>query len=202
MKNRILEIVLASSNRGKACEIRNILRNSNINIIPQSEFRISDVEETGLTFVENAILKARHATKISGLPAMADDSGLVVDALQGAPGIRSARYAGENKTDLDRIHKLLAELEKTGSTNRHACFHCVVALMLNEKEPAPFISHGIWAGEILKAPRGSHGFGYDPIFYVPTHHCSAAELPESEKNTISHRAQALAKLMMFLRNSC
>lgn len=194
----MLDIVLASTNPGKIAEIKNLLSDLPIKIVPQSKFDIPPVEETGTTFVENAIIKARHAAKHSGLPAIADDSGLTVDALGGAPGVRSARYAGENASDEERIVKLLAELQKTGKDDRDACYHCVIALMGTDLEPAPLLCHGIWEGEILKEPRGDKGFGYDPVFYIPTHDCSVAELAEEEKNAISHRGQAMEQLIEVL----
>ncbi len=194
----MLEIVLASTNPGKIAEIKALLSDLPIKIIPQTEFEMPEVEETGTTFVENAIIKARHAAKYSGLPAIADDSGLTVDALGGSPGVRSSRYAGKNASDEERIAKLLLELKKSGKDDRDACYHCVIALMGTETEPAPLLCHGIWEGEILEAPRGTKGFGYDPIFYVPTHECSAAELDEEEKNAISHRGQAIEQLLDVL----
>jgi XTP/dITP diphosphohydrolase len=186
-----IQIVLASSNPGKIIEIQSLLRELPIELIPQSEFNIQDAEETGTTFVENAIIKARHASKQSGLPAIADDSGLTVTALGGAPGVFSSRYAGPQASDQDRINKLLNELDKTNNPDRSACFHCVITLMSHETDPAPLICHGFWHGTILSAPRGKHGFGYDPIFNVPSHQCSAAELDPMEKNEMSHRGQAL-----------
>ena len=197
----MLEIVLASSNPGKLVEVADLLGDFPISLIPQREFNISDADEVGTTFVENAIIKARHAAKHSGLPALADDSGLTVDALGDAPGVRSARYAGEQATDLDRINKLLNELKKLGDVDRSACFHCVLALIESEQDPAPLICHGIWQGEILQAPQGDKGFGYDPIFYVPTHRCSAAEMDPAIKNAISHRGQAMEQLKTVLRNA-
>ena len=197
----MLEIVLASSNPGKVIEIKNLLHDLPIDLIPQSEFDITDVEEVGTTFVENAIIKARHAAKHSGLPAIADDSGLTVDVLADAPGVYSSRYAGANATDLDRINKLLKELEKLDDVDRNASFHCVIALIESEKDPAPLICHGIWQGEILKEPRGDKGFGYDPIFYVPTHHCSAAEMDPEIKNAISHRGQAIDQLKSVFKGA-
>jgi len=194
----MLDIVLASTNPGKITEIKELFSGLPIKIIPQAEFDVPEVEETGTTFVENAIIKARHAAKHTGLPAISDDSGLTVDALDGAPGVRSSRYAGENASDEERMSKLLMELKKSGKEDRDACYHCVMALMGTEVEPAPLLCHGIWEGEILSEPRGDKGFGYDPIFYVPTHKCSAAELVEEEKNAISHRGQAIEQLLEVL----
>ncbi len=177
-------IVLATTNSGKLKEIQPFLSNYQIQLRS-----FEPVEETGLPFVENAILKARHAAQITGLPALADDSGLVVDALDGAPGIYSARYAGENVSAESHIQKLLKALEN--ETHRNAHFYCVLVYLTHPRDPAPIISQGIWEGTILVDKQGENGFGYDPIFYVPTHHCSAAELSSEEKNRISHRGQAL-----------
>ncbi len=196
----MLEVVLASSNPSKANEIRKIFNGFPIRLIAQSDFAVPDVEETGSTFMENAIIKARHATCYSGLPALGDDSGLVVPALNGEPGIFSSRYAGKNADDADRIKKLVTELKKIKSADRTAFFYCAVALMRNERDPAPIIGYGMWEGEILSEPRGNKGFGYDPIFYVPTHECSAGELEEPVKNAISHRGQALAALKVALKS--
>lgn len=195
MNNNDLKIVLASSNAGKIAEIQALLEHLPIAWVPQSEFKISDAEETGTTFIENAIIKARHATAASGLPALADDSGLVVDALGGEPGVFSSRYAGENATNDERIKKVLENLTGVDEEDRTASFHCVLALMEHENDPAPLICHGIWEGYILDAPQGDKGFGYDPIFYVPTHNCSAAQLNPMEKNAISHRGQAMSQLL-------
>lgn len=189
------QIVLATSNPGKIAELQSLLSALPIEWIPQSEFGIPDVEETGKTFIENAILKARHASSISGLPALADDSGLVVDALGGAPGVYSARYAGEDASSAERNQKLLDEMEDIEDPERTAAYHCVLALVEYENDPVPLICHGIWEGSILRAPRGNNGFGYDPIFYVPTHKKSAAELSTAEKNSISHRGQVVDQLL-------
>lgn len=194
-KENQLQIVLATSNPGKIAELQSMLSPLPIEWVPQSEFDIPDIEETGKTFIENAILKARHASKISGLPALADDSGLVVDALDGAPGIYSARYAGENATDAERNQKLLDEMIDLEAQDRVAAYHCVLALIEYEDDPVPLICHGIWEGSILTKPRGSNGFGYDPIFYVTTHQKSAAELSNAEKNAISHRGQVVDQLL-------
>ncbi len=190
----MLEIVVASSNKGKIAEIKAALQDLPIKLIPQDDLNIEDVEETGTTFVENAIIKARHAAKVSGLPVIADDSGLVIDSLGGAPGVRSARFAGENADDNDRNNKVLEAMAGTGEDDRHASFHCVTVLLETENDPAPLICEGVWDGEILTAPRGDKGFGYDPIFYVPTHDCSAAELDAKQKNEVSHRGEALRQL--------
>lgn len=201
MKNsNALKIVLASSNPGKIAEIRTLSQILPIEWIPQSECNILDVEETKKTFIENAILKARHAAKLSSLPALADDSGLVVDALDGAPGIYSARYAGKNATAAERNKKLLDEMKNVKTADRTAAYHCVLALVEYEEDPVPLICHGIWEGSILTEPRGHNGFGYDPIFYVPTHDCSAAELSPAEKNHISHRGQVIEQLIEVFRS--
>lgn len=192
------KFILASTNSGKVAEIKALLRKLPIEFISQIDLAIPHIEETGLTFVENAIFKARHATKYSKFPAIADDSGLTVNALHGAPGVFSARYAGPNASDQQKINKLLTELKKIKDSDRTAYFHCVIALIEHEYDPAPIICHGKWRGEILHKPRGDKGFGYDPIFYVPTHHCSAAELELAEKNQISHRGQALEQLIALL----
>lgn len=194
----MLKIVLASQNEGKLIEIQNSLNNLEIQFIPQRKLDITSAEETGTTFVENAIIKARHAAKYSGLPALADDSGLTINALDSAPGILSSRYAGDNATDSDRIQKILKELDNVNSSDRSASFHCILALMKSKTDPVPLVFHGVWKGEIANEPKGENGFGYDPIFYIPSHRCTAAELDLKEKNVISHRGQALQNLMAFL----
>lgn len=196
------KIILASSNSGKIAEIQALLSDLSIELIPQKNFNIEDVDETGLTFVENALLKARNAAQISGLPALADDSGLTVDCLGGAPGVYSARYAGaDTKGDSAAlIAKLLSEISKSNSNNFRASFHCVMALLITPDDPAPIICHGIWTGEIILEPRGQHGFGYDPVFYVPEYGCTAAELDHAEKNKISHRAKAMSQFKEALHS--
>ena len=188
------ELVLATHNPGKLREIALILSDLAITLLPQSHFNISDAEETGLTFVENALLKARHAAVGSNLPAIADDSGLEVDALQGAPGIYSARYAGKGASDRDNLETLLRALAGVPEPLRTARFHCMIVYLRYPADPAPLLCHGVWEGQLLFEPRGDNGFGYDPIFYVPTHECSAAELVPAIKNQLSHRAQALRQL--------
>lgn len=192
------QIVLASNNPGKIREISQLLSVYGIEIVPQSSFGIEEPEETGLSFVENAILKARHTTAKAKLPAIADDSGIEVDALGGAPGIYSARYAGPGCSDRDNNIKLLADLENVEDAARGARFQCVVVFMRHAKDPMPRICSGTWEGRILHQPRGNHGFGYDPLFYVPTHQCASAELRPDVKNQISHRAQALNALVEAL----
>jgi XTP/dITP diphosphohydrolase len=189
-----MRIVLASSNTGKLVEMRAILADLAIELIAQSELGITDADETGSTFVENALLKARHAARISGLPAIGDDSGLCVDALDGAPGLYSARYAGAHGDSGANIAKLLDVLRNLPEAQRGAHFHCSIVLLRSASDPAPLIAEGRWQGRILDAPRGSHGFGYDPVFLDPLHGASAAELDAVTKNRSSHRGQALARL--------
>ena len=193
----IKTIILASKNVGKQREFFKEFAELpyTLMIDPQLE----DVEESGKTFVENALLKARHATQYSGLAALADDSGLTVDALHGAPGIYSARYSGASENcDAANIEKLLNELQDVPNAQRTAHFHCCLVYMQYADDPAPLICHATWPGIILKKPQGNNGFGYDPIFYVPTHQCSAAELEPNEKNRISHRGRALLALLQTL----
>ena len=192
------DIVLASSNQGKVREINQVLAGLGVVVRPQGEFNVIDAEETGLTFVENAILKARNAAQHTGLPAIADDSGLEVDALDGAPGIYSARFAGAGASDQANLEKLLDALRDTPEEKRTARFQCLMVYMRHAKDPTPLICQGSWEGRILTTARGSNGFGYDPVFYVPTHDCSSAELPAETKNQLSHRGQALRKLLAAL----
>lgn len=187
-------VVLASGNLGKLREIQ-ALAGDAFELIPQSDFDIREVEESGLSFIENAILKARHAAQHTGLPALADDSGLEVDALNGAPGIHSARYAGPAASDRENVDKLLHELGDTPEHLRRARFQCVMVYLRHALDPMPIIAQGTWEGRILNAPRGEGGFGYDPVFFVPTHRCSSAELPAAVKNQLSHRGKALRKLL-------
>lgn len=196
MRHPIKQLVLASNNAGKITELNALLAPAEIEVIPQSAFNITDADETGTTFVENAIIKAQHAAKISGLPALADDSGLVVPALGGAPGIYSARYAGEPKSDARNNDKLLSEM--TGKIERQAAFVCVMALCLSDTHPLPILAEGIWQGEIAQQAHGDGGFGYDPLFFVPSHGVTAAELAKAEKNRISHRGLALQSLLAEL----
>lgn len=189
------EVVLASGNPGKLKEMAAILAPLEIAVLPQSHFAILEVEETGLTFVENALLKARHAAATSGHPAIADDSGLAVDALQGAPGIYSARYAGKGAGDQANLDKLLMDLRDVPDEQRTARFHCVIVYLRHAGDPTPVVCHAAWEGSILRAPRGRNGFGYDPIFFVPTHACASAELTSAEKNRLSHRGRALRALL-------
>ena len=195
------QVVLASSNPGKVREINQLLADLDLNVVPQSEYGVIDAEETGLTFVENAILKARNAALHTGRPAIADDSGIEVDALNGAPGIYSARYAGIGAGDRANLEKLLAELSSVAEEERTARFQCLMVYLRHAHDPTPLICQGTWEGRILFAPRGDNGFGYDPVFHVPTHDCSSAELPPDIKNTLSHRGQALRKLLIALQQA-
>ena len=188
------QIVLASSNKGKLREIQAVLASQPYTLHPQSEFQVEDVEETGLTFVENALIKARNAAQATGMIAMADDSGIEVDYLHGAPGIYSARYAGQPCDDQANNNKLLAALEKVPFAQRTARFQCVIVLLRHATDPMPLICTGTWEGIIVEKPTGVNGFGYDPLFYVPSHDCTSAELSAEEKNRISHRGQALRAL--------
>lgn len=188
------QLVLASGNRGKLAEFAALLGELELTVRAQSEFSIPEAEETGATFVENALIKARHAARMCGLPALADDSGLVVDALGGAPGVRSARYAGPGASDADNISKLLQALTAVPAHARTCRFVCVIAYLRTPDDPLPLIASATWEGMVLDTPRGAHGFGYDPVFAVPGYGCSAAELEAADKNRISHRAQALAAL--------
>ena len=193
------QIVLASNNTGKLREIQAVLDQQRFQLINQSEFKVSEVAETGTTFVENAIIKARHAAKATSLPALADDSGIEVDALQGTPGVYSARYAGKDADDVANNEKLLTELKDTPEAQRTARFQCVLVYMRHAQDPMPLICQGSWEGRILFEAKGPNGFGYDPLFFVPTHGCASAELDPTEKNRISHRAQALQKLIIALK---
>jgi XTP/dITP diphosphohydrolase len=190
-----MKVILASNNPGKIREFGELFKPFSIELVPQAELGISDAEETGLTFIENALIKARHAAKISGLPAIADDSGLSVSALNGAPGIYSARYAGKKANAGENIQKLLVALHGVPDDKRNASFHCVLAFLAHADDPTPLVSDGRWPGFILQAPQGEHGFGYDPVFYVPSEKKSAAELPAAVKNKISHRGIALRMLI-------
>lgn len=194
-------IVLASNNPGKVREFNELLAGHHIEVVPQSDYQVPEIEETGLTFVENAILKARNAAAHTGLPAIADDSGIEVDALDGAPGIYSARYAGKGASDLANLDKLLHDLRDVPETARTARFQCLMVYLRHANDPTPLICQGTWEGRILPAPRGANGFGYDPVFYVPTHDRSSAELPPEVKNALSHRGQALRKLVAALSES-
>ncbi|MBK1650069.1 RdgB/HAM1 family non-canonical purine NTP pyrophosphatase [Rhabdochromatium marinum] len=191
-------IVLASNNPGKRREIEQLLQPAAVRLYPQQEFGIDSIEETGLSFVENAILKARHAAAGSNLPALADDSGLEVDALKGAPGIHSARYAGAAADDQANCAKLLQAMAEVPQGHRQARFQCLLVYLRHAEDPTPLICQGTWEGQILTAPRGDNGFGYDPLFWVPGQNCSAAELDPGTKNALSHRGQALSRLLPAL----
>ncbi len=192
-------VVLASNNAGKVREFNALLAGIDFEIAPQSQYQVPDIEETGLTFVENAILKARNAASHARLPALADDSGLEVDALNGAPGIYSARYAGPGASDGENLAKLLSMLNGIPEARRTARFQCVLVYMRHALDPTPLIVQGTWEGRILTEPRGHGGFGYDPVFFVPTHACASAELAPEVKNALSHRGQALQRLLVALR---
>jgi len=194
------KIILASGNAGKLREFQQLLSGCGFEIVPQSEFNIANAEETGTTFVENAIIKARHACEQTGLPAIADDSGIEVDALNGRPGVYSARYAGENATDEKNNQKLLTELKNVPTEKRTARYHAVLAYMRHAADPTPILCHGTWEGIILTEPRGQSGFGYDPLFFVPSHNCASAELDKAEKNRISHRGKAMQELLQKISN--
>ncbi|WP_373097558.1 RdgB/HAM1 family non-canonical purine NTP pyrophosphatase [Zhongshania sp.] len=190
-------VVLASGNRGKLQELNDLLGGLGIELRSQADYQVVEADETGLSFIENAILKARNAARQSGCAALADDSGLCIDALGGAPGIYSARYAGAHANDASNNAKLLAEL--SGNTNRGAHFHCALAFVRHADDPAPIVCEGLWQGAILAQARGENGFGYDPLFYIAEHAKSSAELSKSEKNKISHRALALQQLLPRLQ---
>ncbi|WP_415902616.1 XTP/dITP diphosphatase [Neptuniibacter sp. QD29_5] len=190
----INKIVLASGNKGKLKEFNQVLADLGVEVLPQSEFNVSDADETGLSFVENAILKARHAAEVTGLPALADDSGLEVDALQGAPGIYSARFSGEGATDAKNNELLLEKLEGIPNERRTAHFRCVLVFMRHANDPTPLICQGSWEGTILEQASGSNGFGYDPLFWIPELEKASAELAPEQKNQLSHRGQAVQLL--------
>ena len=194
-------IVLATGNQGKAHELSSLLTELDVEIVPQSKFGVPEAEETGLTFVENAIIKARNATAHTGLPAIADDSGLEVDYLKGAPGIHSSRFAGSEANDHDNVDKLLTKLKDVPEAERTARFQCLLVFMTHEKDPTPLICQGTWEGRILYQRQGEGGFGYDPVFYVPSHDCASAELEPEVKNQLSHRGQALRQLLEAIKTS-
>ena len=195
------KVVLATGNPGKVRELADLLAAFGLDIVAQTELGVESAEETGLTFIENAILKARHAAQITGLPAIADDSGLAVDALGGAPGIYSARYAGLDASDQQNLEKLLITLENVPDGERQAQFHCVLVFVRHAADPTPLVFHGSWPGEITRTAAGEGGFGYDPIFYVPELGKTAAELSKDEKRAVSHRGKALTLLLEAMRNA-
>jgi XTP/dITP diphosphohydrolase len=193
------DVVLATRNAKKLAEMQALLAPLGWTPRLLTEFTQDTAEETAPSFVENALLKARHAARLSGLPAIADDSGLEVDALDGAPGVRSARYAGDQASDDDNNRKLLAALKDVADTQRGARFVSVIVFLRHADDPTPLIAHGFWRGRVVREPRGANGFGYDPLFFVPYNGCTAAELPAEIKNRISHRGQAVAALLEQLR---
>ena len=193
-------IVLATGNPGKVRELQQLLAESGYDIRPQSDYGTPDAIEDGLGFVENALIKARNASKHTGLPAIADDSGIAVDALNGAPGIYSARYAGEGATDAQNLQLLLENVESVPDGERRARFICLMVYVRHAEDPTPIICQGAWEGTLLRQPQGENGFGYDPIFYVPEKGCTSAELASEEKNALSHRGQALQCLVSQLKN--
>jgi XTP/dITP diphosphohydrolase len=193
------KVVLATGNKGKVKELGQMLAPFDIEVLAQSQFNVSSVAETGSTFVENAIIKARHAAKETGLPAIADDSGLEVDYLKGAPGIYSARFAGEDASDQDNWQKLLTDLQGVPIEQRTARFQCVLVYMTHADDPTPVICQGSWEGVITQEPQGINGFGYDPVFYVPNHDCCSAELTPMQKNQLSHRGKALRLFIESLK---
>lgn len=194
------KVVLATGNAGKVRELASLLNDFGLDVVAQTELGVDSAEETGLTFIENAIIKARHAAQVTGLPAIADDSGLAVDALGGAPGIYSARYAGVDASDQENLEKLLDALKAVPDSQRQAQFHCVLVYMRHADDPTPLVCHGSWPGVIAHEPAGSGGFGYDPVFFVPSAGKTAAEMTRDEKSAISHRGQALKLLLEALRN--
>lgn len=191
-------LVLASRNQGKIDELQPMLLPLGIELISQADLGIESVEETGLTFVENALIKARHVCERSGLPALADDSGLSVDALNGAPGIYSARIAGQGASDAQMVQTLLQQMQHIPSGSRQGCYHCAIVLMRHPLDPIPLITEGHWQGIVLEEPNGVEGFGFDPVFYLPEHQCTVAQLSMIQKNKLSHRAKAVAKLLTLL----
>lgn len=194
-----MKVVFASNNAGKTREVAAALAELDLELVPQAEFQVTEAEETGLTFVENAILKARNACQQTGLPAIADDSGVEVDALRGAPGVYSARYAGPNADDAANNARLLQELAETPEAQRSARYQCVMVYLRHAEDPTPIIAQAAWEGVILREPRGEGGFGYDPLFWLPEPQQTAAEMDLATKNRLSHRGQALRQLLAALR---
>lgn len=199
------KIVLASGNPGKLKEFQILLKDVGFDVRPQSEFNVPDADETGLSFVENAILKARNACEHTGLPSISDDSGIEVDALKGAPGIYSARFAGagSNREEKDQANnqKLLSDLKNLPEEKRTARYQCILVFMQHAQDPTPIIAQGAWEGRILTDPIGENGFGYDPLFWVPSHKCSSAQLSKETKNAISHRAIAMKELISKIKSA-
>jgi XTP/dITP diphosphohydrolase len=194
-----MQLVLATNNSGKLKELQELLAPLSLQVLPQAAFTQACIEETGLSFVENAILKARHAAKHAGMPAIADDSGLEIDALQGAPGIHSARYAGESASDLDNLNKLIEAIRDVPEQQRSARYRCALVFMRWDRDPFPIVCQASWEGRIIDTPRGTAGFGYDPIFELPGRRLTAAELSAAEKNQLSHRGKALRSLIVELQ---
>ncbi|MEQ5127429.1 RdgB/HAM1 family non-canonical purine NTP pyrophosphatase [Providencia alcalifaciens] len=195
------KVVLATGNPGKVNELADLLREFGMDIVAQTSLGVESAEETGLTFIENAILKARHAAAQTGLPAIADDSGISVDALGGAPGIYSARYAGEDATDQQNLDKLLDAMKNVPDDQRQAQFNCVLVYLRHAEDPTPLVFHGRWHGVLTREAKGQGGFGYDPIFYIPELGCTSAELTKAEKQAVSHRGKALAMMLDALKNA-
>lgn len=189
------KVVLATGNAGKVRELAEPLAAFGLDIVAQTDLGVDAPEETGLTFIENALLKARHAAQLTGLPAIADDSGLAVEALNGAPGIWSARYAGEDASDRQNLDKLLAAMKDVPEDKRHAAFHCVLVYLRHANDPTPLVFHGRWPGVITREAHGEGGFGYDPVFLLPESGKTAAEMTKAEKLAVSHRGQALKQLL-------
>jgi len=196
-----MKVTVASSNKGKLAEFQQLLSGLNFDVVPQSEFQVPDAIENGLSFVENAIIKARHASKLTGLPAIADDSGLEVDFLNGAPGIYSSRFSGENATDEKNNQRLLSLLQEVEENERTARFQCLLVYMRHPEDPTPIICQGTWEGLITLNPEGDNGFGYDPLFFIPEFNCTSAQLEKTQKNKISHRGKAMAQLLKRLSTS-
>lgn len=195
MQAKVSRIVFASGNAGKVREIGQLLEGLSIDVQPQSDFNVPEIEETGCTFVENAILKARNAAHHTGLAVIADDSGIVVDVLQGRPGIVSARFAGVGASDEDNLNKLIEMIKPFPEEQRTARFICSMVYLRYEYDPVPIIAQGVWEGQLITDPKGSNGFGYDPMFYVSSQQCTSAELTPEIKNKLSHRGQALTHLL-------
>jgi len=193
-----MKVVLASGNKGKLAEFQQLLSEINFDVVPQSDFQIPEAIENGLSFVENALIKARHASRLTGLPAIADDSGLEVDVLNGAPGIYSSRFSGENATDDKNNLRLLSLLQDTPQAERTARFQCLLVYLRHPEDPTPLICQGTWEGYIAFSAEGTNGFGYDPLFYLPELGCTSAQLDKAQKNTISHRGKAMAELLKQL----
>ncbi len=192
-------IVLATGNAGKVRELQQLLVAGGLTVVPQSDYQVAEAIENGPGFIENALIKARNASKQTDLPAIADDSGIAVDALDGAPGVHSARYAGEYASDEDNLQKLLTNMENVTEENRAAHFICLMVYVRHAADPTPIICQGEWRGRVLREPMGDNGFGYDPIFYLPERGCTSAQLSSDEKNAVSHRGQALRCLVQRLQ---